>query len=109
MSGPRFSIARENRSTTSRAPVRSSELISMRQRSHANARRILSMSDPIEPGVKLRIATDQLDEQLFQCFANPRAGPQLFDAPLRHDSAVRNHPDMRRESLDDLEDVRGQE
>ena len=42
MIGPSFSIASENRSSVSRAPVRSSELTSMRHRIQANARRILS-------------------------------------------------------------------
>src|SRR5215218_2627002 len=101
MIGPRFSIASENRSTASRAPVRSSELISMRHRSHANARRILSMSDPIESGVQLWLAADQADEQLLQALPDARASPQFFDPALRHDLALGNHADVGRESLDD--------
>ena len=43
MIGPSCSMASENRSTVSRAPVRSSEFTRMRQRIQANARRILSI------------------------------------------------------------------
>jgi hypothetical protein len=43
MIGPSRSMASENRSSLSRAPVFSSEFSSMRQRSHTNARRILSI------------------------------------------------------------------
>ena len=77
MIGPSFSMATEKRSSVSRAPVSSSELISIRQRSHANARRVLNISDPVERHRRSRVAADQADEQLFERLAADAPGAQL--------------------------------
>src|SRR6185312_6073779 len=94
MIGPSFSMAMEKRSTVSRAPVFSSELISMRQRSQANARRILSTAlDPIQC-VGLRFAADEPDEQFLECLPAAAAGAQLVDASLRDQLSMGDHANM---------------
>ena len=55
--------------------------------------------------MRTRVAADEADEQLFQALAAAPALPQFCDRSLRHHPAVRDHPDVRRQALDDLEDV----
>src|SRR5262245_8552116 len=106
---PSFSVATENRSSVSRAPVRSSELISTRNRIQTNARKIrVIASQPVE--IRRRpFAADQIDEQLFERAGAVLAGADPFDGALRDDPAVGDHADVGRQPLDDLEDVRREE
>src|ERR1051325_11253884 len=86
MMGPSFSIATENRSTASRAPVFSSELMSIRQRIQTNARRVrvmADMSEPFERRVRARVTADQADEQLFERAPGAAAAAPLVDRRLR--------------------------
>src|SRR5215204_4729596 len=108
MIGPSFSVATEKRSSVSRAPVRSSELTSTRQRSHRKAWKIRPTSEPVQVGGG-PFAADELDEELLERALAQRTGADLVDAPLRDEAPVGDHPDVRRQTLDDLEDVRGEE
>src|SRR5437763_14708488 len=105
--GPSFSVAMENRSIVSRAPVRSSELTSTRQRSQRNARKMRVTSQPVEIGGGA-LAANQVDEQFLERLADARARPHICQRSLRDEASVRNHADVRREALADLEHVRGQ-
>ena len=104
MMGPSFSVATAKRSRVSRAPVRSSELTSTRQRIQRNARKMRPTSEPVQVGGG-PFAADQLDEQLFERPFALRARAHFLDPPLRDEPAVGDHADVGRETLDDLEDV----
>src|SRR5262245_59489612 len=110
ISGPICSTASDRRSTVSRAPVRSSEFISTRHRIHAKARSVLSMrSNPVERRSRRTVAAHQVDEQLFEASRAGSAGAQLVDGALRDQPSLGNDADVRRQALDDFEDVRRQE
>src|SRR5512134_3347468 len=107
--GARCSMASEKRSTLSRAPLFSREFTKIRHRSHANAWRILGIgSDPVERG-GARLTAHEPDEQLFERLRPAGAGAQLRDWSLRNEPAARDDADVRRQALDDLQDVRRQE
>src|SRR3954447_18802432 len=108
MIGPSFSVASEKRSIVSRAPVRSSELMKTRHRSHRNARKMPITSEPVEV-CRSAFAANQVDEQFFERLADRGARPHLRERPLRNEPSSRDHPDVGREALDDLEDVRREE
>src|SRR5689334_6521603 len=110
MIGPSFSVAMEKRSSVSRAPVRSSELTRVRQRSQRNARKVRSIagSEPVE--IRRRpLAADEIDEQLFEILRSAGTGADLGQRPLGHEPPTRDDADVRGEPLHDLEDVRRQE
>src|SRR5215204_5495245 len=87
MIGPSFSVATEKRSSVSRAPVRSSELTSTRQRSHRKAWKIRPTSEPVQVGGG-PFAADELDEELLERALAQRTGADLVDAPLRDEAPV---------------------
>src|SRR5262249_18544131 len=107
--GPSFSVAIEKRSSVSRLPVRSIELTSTRNRIQTNARKMRVIAlQPVEGGGRF-FAADELDEHLFERAVSVHARAHLLDRSLRDDAAVGDDADVRREPLDDLENVRREE
>src|SRR5688500_13321889 len=89
MIGPRFSAAIDSRSRMSREPACSNELISIRHRIHAKARRILSTLDPIERRAGA-LATHQADEDLLERAFCRASGTKVGDGTLRDQRAFRS-------------------
>ena len=103
-------MATEKRSSVSRAPVRSSELTRTRHRIQRNARKMR----PRRGQSQLRSAagrspptSSMKSSSSVPCPCAP--GAHLLDASLRDDAAVGDDADVRRQPLDDLENVRRQE
>src|SRR5947199_91857 len=88
-------IAKPPPASVSRAPVRSNELTSTRQRSHANARTMVSMSEPMEIDGGA-VAADEIDEQLLEAAGGADARAHPLDRSLRDEPAPRDHPDVGR-------------
>ena len=109
MIGPSFSVAIEKRSSVSRAPVRSSELTRTRQRIHRNARKmrpIVQSQSRSAAGRSPPTSSMNISSSVPLPCAPARTS---VDAPLRDEPAVGDDADVRREPLDDFEDVRRQE
>ena len=74
-------------------------------------------SNPVERHRRALVAADEVDEELFETHigaavtarAGRSPGTNLRHRALRHEPALDDDADVRREPLDDLEDVRGEE